>query len=90
MKRFFTVFALAVAAMAFAVGAKAQISVGAGYGLATHVLKAVASEGDVQETDSDGLNGFYINALYNFDFLSMNWGGAVSSVGTDIFLLRDQ
>ena len=74
MKRFFTVFALAVAAMAFAVGAKAQISVGAGYGLATHVLKAVASEGDVQETESDGLNGFYINALYNFDFLSMNWG----------------
>ena len=74
MKRLLTVFAMAVAAMAFAVGAKAQISVGAGYGLATHVEKTLASDGEVLYDEDEGLSGFYINASYNLDLLSRKWG----------------
>lgn len=74
MKRLLTVFAMAVAAMAFAVGAKAQISVGAGYGLATHVAKTLSSDDEVLDDEDEGLSGFYINASYNLDLLSRKWG----------------
>lgn len=74
MKRLLTVFAIAFAAMAFAVGAKAQISVGAGYGLATHVMKNLGSDGAVMNDEDEDLNGFYINVSYNLDLLSGNWG----------------
>lgn len=74
MKRFITFFASAVSMMVFAVSANAQISVGAGYGLSTHVQKTLASDGKVLDDADESLNGFYINASYNLDLLSGNWG----------------
>lgn len=74
MKRLLTVFATAVVAMAFAFGAKAQISVGAGYGLAAHINTYIGSDGAALDDEDEDLNGFYINVSYNLDLLSGNWG----------------
>lgn len=61
-------FILVAAAMFIAMDAKAQLGVGVGYNL----LNTKATVAD--ESDSDELNGFYVEATYDINFLDENWG----------------
>jgi hypothetical protein len=61
-------FILAAAAMFLAVQANAQVGVGIGYNL----LNTTRAIGD--DSDDDSLNGFYVEATYDFNFLDKNWG----------------
>jgi hypothetical protein len=61
-------FIIAAAAMFLAVDASAQIGVGLGYNL----LTTTASMAD--ESEDESLNGFYLEATYDFNFLNKNWG----------------
>ena len=61
-------FILVAAAMFIAMDAKAQLGVGVGYNLLN--TKATVAE----ESESDALNGFYVEATYDFNFLDANWG----------------
>jgi hypothetical protein len=61
-------FIIAAAAMFLAVDASAQIGVGLGYNL----LTTTATMAD--ESEDDSLNGFYLEATYDFNFLNKNWG----------------
>ena len=77
-------FASVVAAMAFAVNTRAQISVGAGYVNETVVNKEAVVVGEDYSGFSWGktrmqLNGFYIEAMYNWDF---------ANVGPGVFTLQ--
>ena len=72
-------FASVVAAMAFAVNASAQISVGAGYVNETVVNKEATVVGEDYSGFSWGktrmqLNGFYVEAMYNWDFVNVGPG----------------
>lgn len=66
MKKFY--FILAAAAMFLAVDANAQLGVGVGYNHGTTTTRM----GD--ESDSDGLDGFYLEATYDWNFLDRGWG----------------
>ena len=66
MKKFY--FILVAAAMFVAVDAKAQLGVGVGYNL----LNTTTTVAD--ESESSALNGFYIEAAYNFNLLDEQWG----------------
>lgn len=66
MKRIY--FILATAAIFLAVNANAQIGVGIGYNL----LNTTQTLGD--ESDDGSLNGFYIEATYDFNFMEKSWG----------------
>ena len=66
MKKIF--FILVAAAMFFAVEANAQVGVGIGYNL----LNTTQTLGD--ESDDESLNGFYIEATYDFNFMEKDWG----------------
>lgn len=59
---------LAFAAMFFAVDAYAQLGVGVGYNLLNTTQKLA------DESDDDSLNGFYVEATYDFNFLQAKWG----------------
>lgn len=59
---------LTFAAMFFAVDAYAQLGVGVGYNLLNTTQKLA------DESDDDSLNGFYIEATYDFNFLEAKWG----------------
>ena len=61
-------FIIAAAALFFAVDANAQIGVGLGYNL----LTTTATMAD--ESEDDSLNGFYLEATYDFNFLEKGWG----------------
>lgn len=61
-------FILVAAAMFVAVDAKAQLGVGVGYNL----LNTTTTVAD--ESESSSLNGFYIEAEYNFNLLDEQWG----------------
>ena len=61
-------FILAAAALFLAVDANAQLGVGIGYNL----LNTTYTVGD--DSDDDSLNGFYVEATYDFNFLDKNWG----------------
>ena len=61
-------FLIAAAAMFLAVEANAQIGVGLGYNL----LTTTATMAD--ESEDDSLNGFYLEATYDINFLNRNWG----------------
>ena len=61
-------FIIAAAAMFLAVDANAQIGVGLGYNL----LTTTASMAD--ESEDESLNGFYLEATYDFNFLNKSWG----------------
>lgn len=54
--------------MFLAVDAKAQLGIGVGYNLLN--TKATVAE----ESDDDSLNGFYVEATYDFNFLNEKWG----------------
>ena len=66
MKKVYLIIAAAV--MFFAVEAKAQICIGVGYNMLNNVQKAL------DEDDDDTLNGFYVEATYDINFLERNWG----------------
>lgn len=73
MKKIVVLFATAVVAMAFAASASAQLSVGAGYGLASHTR--ITKTGNTTNTvDPLNMSGFYVNGTYEINFLSKNWG----------------
>ena len=59
---------LAFAAMFFAVDAYAQLGVGVGYNLMNTTQKLA------DESDDESLNGFYVEATYDFNFLEAKWG----------------
>ena len=59
---------LTFAAMFFAVDAYAQLGVGVGYNLLNTTQKLA------DESDDDSLNGFYLEATYDFNFLEAKWG----------------
>ena len=67
MKKIYFILAVA-AAMLFAAEASAQIGVGVGYNL----LNSVRKDADLQDTNE--LNGFYVEATYDFNFLEKTWG----------------
>ena len=61
-------FLIAAAAMFLAVEANAQIGVGLGYNLLTTTTTMA------DESEDDSLNGFYLEATYDINFLNRNWG----------------
>jgi hypothetical protein len=61
-------FILIAAALFLAVDANAQIGVGLGYNLLTTTTTMA------DESEDDSLNGFYLEATYDFNFLNKNWG----------------
>ena len=61
-------FILAAAAMFLAVEANAQLGVGVGYNHINTVQKMA------DESDDESLDGFYIEATYDLNFLDANWG----------------
>ena len=66
MKNVYLIIAAAV--MFFAVEANAQIGVGVGYNMLNNVQKAL------DEDESGALNGFYVEATYDINFLERSWG----------------
>jgi hypothetical protein len=66
MKKVYLIIAAAV--MFFAVEANAQIGVGVGYNMLNNVQKVL------DEDESGALNGFYVEATYDINFLERNWG----------------
>jgi opacity protein-like surface antigen len=67
MKKIYCILAVA-AAMLFAAEASAQIGVGFGYNLNNNVCQEAGLK------DANQLNGFYVEATYDFKFLEKNWG----------------
>lgn len=61
-------FIIAAAAMFFTIDASAQLGVGAGY---VHGTTTARFQDD---TESDGLDGFYIEAEYGLDIVERGWG----------------
>ena len=61
-------FILAAAAMFLAVEANAQLGVGVGYNHINTTTKMA------DESDDESLDGFYIEATYDLNFLDANWG----------------
>ena len=61
-------FLIAAAAMFLAVEANAQIGVGLGYNLLTTTTTMA------DESEDASLNGFYLEATYDINFLNRNWG----------------
>jgi hypothetical protein len=59
---------VAAAAMFIAVDANAQLGVGVGYNLINTTAKLA------DESDDESLNGFYVEATYEFNFLEAKWG----------------
>lgn len=66
MKKFY--FILAAAAMFLAVDANAQLGVGIGYNHLNNVTRLA------DEKDNEGLDGFYVEATYDWNFLDKGWG----------------
>ena len=66
MKKIYLI--IAAAAMFFAVEANAQIGIGVGYNMLNNVQKAL------DEDESSALNGFYVEATYDVNFLEKSWG----------------
>ena len=66
MKKVYLIIAAAV--MFFAVEANAQIGIGVGYNMLNNVQKAL------DEDESGALNGFYVEATYDVNFLEKSWG----------------
>lgn len=66
MKNLYLIIAAAV--MFFAVEANAQIGVGVGYNMLNNVQKAL------DEDESGALNGFYVEATYDINFLERSRG----------------
>ena len=92
MKR--TLFAMVVAAMAFAVNANAQFSVGVGYANESIISKEAAVLGDDYkgyswEKNRSHLNGFYIEGAYNWEFASAGPGTFALQPGIRYYCMTD-
>ena len=79
MKKSIIFLATAIVSVAFAANASAQISVGVGYANETVIDKSIAKfedgeSGKAWSKDRLQLNGFYIEAAYNWDFASVAGG----------------
>lgn len=89
-----TLFAMVVAAMAFAVNANAQFSVGAGYANET-IISKIASvldedyKGYAWEKNRLQLNGFYVEAAYDWKFASVGPGDFVLQPGVRYYFLTE-
>ena len=90
-----TLFAIFVTAMAFAVNANAQFSVGVGYANETIISKGFA----VLETGYNGyswsksnehLNGFYVEATYDWEFASAGSGDFILQPGVRYYCLTQK
>ena len=91
MKRFFVSFAAAVVAMAFAVSANAQISVGVGYANEIAPNKAVY-KGTGKGTMMNGkynLRGFYVEGSYNWNFYESKSGVLSLQPGLRYYYMTD-
>lgn len=82
MKKIYTIL-VSLAAIFMATDADAQLSVGLGYNHGTNVSKIN------KEKDSDNLNGFYLEALYEWNFLSAGWGDLGLEPGVRFTYLGD-
>lgn len=66
MKKIYLI--IVAAAMFMATNVNAQVGVGVGYNLLT------TNSSVADESDNDSLNGFYLEATYDFNFLAEKWG----------------
>lgn len=73
MKKSLMISVAAIAAMVFAVNASAQISVGVGYGMASHNAK-YRYENKWEKPDPTNMSGFWIAGTYDFNIMSASWG----------------
>lgn len=90
MKR--TIFAIAVAAMAFAIDASAQFSVGVGYANELVVNKKVTTlpngtTGSDWRKNRTYVNGFYVEAAYNWEFATVGPGAFALQPGIRYYCL---
>lgn len=74
MKKFYFVIA-AVAAMFIATEAYAQLGVGVGYN------HGITTERVSGETETDGLDGFYVEATYDLNLMDRGWGSLALQPG---------
>ena len=75
MRKYCFILASVLVSMFWATDANAQITVGAGYNLETITMSA---QGD---SDSESLNGFYLEATYDWKFLDKSWGALALQPG---------
>ena len=90
-----TLFATLVTAMAFAVNATAQISVGVGYANETLISKGNAvlesgQNGYSWTKSNEQLNGFYIEASYDWEFASLGSGDFILQPGVRYYCLTQK
>ena len=90
-----TLFAILVTAMAFAVNATAQISVGVGYANETLISKGNAvlesgQNGYSWTKSNEQLNGFYIEASYDWEFASLGSGDFILQPGVRYYCLTQK
>lgn len=90
-----TVFAMVVAAMAFAVNANAQFSVGVGYANESIISKEAAVlkndyKGYGWEKTKQQLNGFYVEAAYDWAFASVGSGDFILQPGVRYYCLTNK
>ena len=95
MKKIMVLIATAVAAMALAANAAAQISVGVGYANETVIDKSSmkldeGEKGKAWTKDRRNLNGFYIEAAYNWNFTSVAGGDLSLQPGLRYYCLTDR
>lgn len=92
MKKSIIFLATAIVSVAFAANASAQISVGVGYANETVIDKSIAKfedgeSGKAWSKDRLQLNGFYIEAAYNWDFASVAGGSLALQPGVRYYCL---
>ena len=92
MRKSIIFLATAIVSVAFAANASAQISVGVGYANETIINKSIAKfedgeSGKAWSKDRLQLNGFYIEAAYNWDFASVAGGSLALQPGVRYYCL---
>jgi hypothetical protein len=80
MKKIYVIL-VCVAAMFFAVDANAQFGVGVGYNLGTTLTNL--------DDDFESLNGFYLEATYDWNFIDKSWGVLALQPGVRFFYMGD-
>lgn len=82
MKRIYAILAMTVALMVSAANSMAQVSVGAGYGLANHTSKMITGN-EVQGEVPLNMSGLYVGGYYKWNFLSKSWGSLALQPGLE-------
>ena len=88
-------FAIFVAAMAFALNANAQFSVGVGYANETIIRKGniileSGQNGYSWSKSNEQLNGFYVEATYDWEFASLGSGDFILQPGIRYYCLTQK